>query len=294
MQDSGNAGQIDYWNDTPGQRWVTHDTELDNLHAPVAERLLERAGLKPGDRVLDIGCGAGATCVAAASRVGRDGGVFGVDVSSPLLLRAARRIEAHGLSNVELAQADAQSHPFKSESFDVVIARFGMMFFSDPVAAFRNVSEALRPGAPMVFAAWAGAEFNPWFSIPKQVTETRVGTAPPSLPGAPGPMAFSDAPRVIALLAAAGLSDVSAERTDLELVLPGGAAAAARLAVYVGPAARILRIKEATQSDRKDVVEALVHAFEDYGTADEFRIPASVYLFSARAAAPELESTKHA
>jgi len=282
----GNAGQIDYWNNAPGQRWVTHDTELDALHAPVTERLLARADLKQGDRVLDIGCGAGATCVAIAEHVGTKGSVVGVDVSSPLLLRAARRIEMQKMRNIELARADAQSHAFETGAFDLAVSRFGTMFFADPVLAFANIASALRPGAPIVFAAWAGADVNPWFALPIKAAEAQVGSAPPDPPGAPGPMAFRDAPRVIALLAAAGLTEIAAERADLELTLPGGPEAAAKLAIHIGPAARLLRIKNGTETDRMKIVDALTRDFDRLADGNVFRVPAAVYLFSARVAAP--------
>src|SRR5688500_3752262 len=119
---------------------VDYDAELRMQN----ERLRQSYGIRPGDRVLDIGCGAGQTTRDAA-RLAVAGSVLGVDASAPMIERARRLTEAAGLRNVEFEQADAQSHQFPDERFDVAISRFGTMFFADPVAAFSNIARAMRP-----------------------------------------------------------------------------------------------------------------------------------------------------
>jgi SAM-dependent methyltransferase len=136
---------------------VTYDTEV-RAHN---ERLRAATGVRAGDRVLDVGCGAGQSTRDAA-RAAAPGRVFGIDVSAPALERARRLTVAEGLDNVTYEQADAQVHRFEPERFDVAISRFGAMFFSDPVVAFRNIARALRPGGRLVLLVWQRREDNEW------------------------------------------------------------------------------------------------------------------------------------
>jgi SAM-dependent methyltransferase len=136
---------------------VTYDSELRAQN----ERLRAATGIRAGDRVLDIGCGAGLSTRDAA-RAAAPGRVLGVDVSAPALERARQLTVAEGLDNVTYEQADAQVHRFAPERFDVAISRFGTMFFSDPVVAFDNIARALRPGGRLVLLVWQTRARNEW------------------------------------------------------------------------------------------------------------------------------------
>lgn len=166
------------------------------------ERLRAAAGVRPGDRVLDIGCGGGHSTRDAA-RAAAPGSALGVDTSEELLELACRRTADEGVQNATYERGDAQVHPFAPGSFDVVISRFGTMFFADPLAAFRNIARAARPGGRLVMMVWQGRERNEWATAIEQA----LGVRPP-----PGPLnAFSlaDAPAVESLLAAAGFTDIA-------------------------------------------------------------------------------------
>ena len=201
-----NADQATFWNAQPGQNWVDFQADLDAQLSEVTDRLLAACAARPGERVLDIGCGAGGSTLALAAAVGAVGSVLGLDLSEPLLARAEERRRDLALGNVRFARGDAQDHPFAPGGFDLAASRFGVMFFADPVAAFRNIARALRPGGRLVFVAWAGPEHNPWFAIPQRAAVARLGPVAPTPPDAPGPMAFRDAARVTGLLEAAGLA----------------------------------------------------------------------------------------
>lgn len=277
---SPNAAQAEYWSSAAGRQWIEHQEALDQTMAGVLRLLVEGAALRPGERIADIGCGTGASTLAAAAMV-RPGHVLAVDLSAPLLDRARTRIETAGLRNVAFLLADAQAHRFDPAAFDAVISRFGMMFFEDPLAAFRNMARALRPQGRMVFVAWAETSRNPWFQIPEQAAIGRLGAPPAADPQAPGPLAFADAGRVADLLRAAGLCHVRAETMDCLLTPPGDVRAAARLASRVGPAARIMKAKSGTDEDA-EVIEARIAdhlgAYEQDGAV---RVPAVIHLFSA-------------
>jgi SAM-dependent methyltransferase len=148
-----NRAQQDYWEtDGPRQYRQFGDTN-EALLAPAGQAMLDAAQLRPGERVLDVGCGFGTSTLEAAERVAPSGRVVGVDISAAMLQPARERIAAAGADNVELLHADAQAYAFETGSFDAVISRFGMMFFEDPQAAFTNLARALRSGGRLVSCA---------------------------------------------------------------------------------------------------------------------------------------------
>lgn len=275
-----NTAQADYWSSAPGRRWIEHEEALDQAMVGILRQLLDAAALRPGDRVADIGCGTGASTLAAAAMV-QPGRVLGVDISEPLLDRARARAEAAGLQNVDFLLADAQTHRFEPAAFDLLVSRFGMMFFEDPVAAFRNLAQALRPEGRMVFVAWAETAKNPWFQIPQEAAIRRLGAPPPTDPQAPGPLAFADADRVAGLLRAAGLGQVRAETLNTLLTPPGDVAAAARIASRVGPAVRIMKARNGSEEDAKAIEAQITEGLRPYEQDGSVRVPAVVHLFSA-------------
>lgn len=277
-----NEAQRDYWSEGPGRHWVAHQAELDAIHAPVAELLLTAAAPRPGERLLDIGCGAGATCLMAAPMVAPAGEVTGIDISAPLVARARERVAEAGLRHVTIELADAQTLPRPARPWDLAISRCGLMFFDDPVAGLRNVANLLAPDARLVFAAWAGAEHNPWFRLPLEAAAERLGPAAPNDPDGPGPLAFRSRERVEALLARAGYLHLASREAEVRLVHPGGLDGAVSLARHVGPVARYLRDKGGDAADLAAILDRLRGAFAAFETKADFAVPARVNLFEAR------------
>lgn len=284
MSESANAEQTAFWNAEPGQRWVTREADLDALHAAVTDLLLAACAPLPGEAILDVGCGAGATLLAFAGAVGPTGRVLGLDVSEPLAARARDRAAEAGFGGtVDVAVCDAQTAALPTRAFDAAISRFGVMFFEDPVAAFRNIAGALSPGGRVCFAAWGGLESNPWFRDTMRVAVDRLDPgAPQQQSGGPGPMAFADRARVVGLLDAAGLVDCRATAMETELHHPGGVAALVDLAAAVGPTARLMREKGGTAEDLAAIRAGLAAALSPCATPDGVRIPAEVILYEAR------------
>jgi SAM-dependent methyltransferase len=277
-----NSAQAEYWNTAPGRKWLDHQEVLDALLAPALEVLLVHAGLVPGERVLDIGCGTGASSLAAALAVGSEGRVEGVDIAAELLSRAAERAASAGLGNLRFTLADAAVHPFPPAGHDALISRFGAMFFTDPVAAFANLARALRPGARVVLVAWAELARNPWFALPRDAAERRLGPAPADDPVAPGPMAFQDRARVAGLLEAAGFRDVSAEAATAALTPRGDMGEVARFMTRVGPASALLRHYDGTDEDAAAIAADCERAVAAFVTPAGLRIPAVLNVFAAR------------
>ena len=150
-----NASQREFWNGETGKNWVTHDTLMETMLQPLGEVVIDTLAPIAGERVLDIGCGCGHTSLSLAHRVGAEGAITGIDISAPMLSVARTLAEnrAEPSATIEFVEADAQTHDIQPDSFDVVFSRFGVMFFEDPVAAFSNIRNALRPLGVLLLAA---------------------------------------------------------------------------------------------------------------------------------------------
>jgi SAM-dependent methyltransferase len=234
-----NADQVAYWNGPTGERWTREQIAIDRAFESLTVRLLERAALRSGERVLDVGCGCGSMSLAAADAVGPAGAVLGVDVSVAMLARARER--AAGRVGLSFLESDASTHAFEP-TFDVAVSRLGVMFFGDPRAAFANLRSALRPGGRLVFVCWRPAADNAWVRVPMEAATRHVPPEPPSAPDAPGPFAFGDAARVERVLTGAGFEGITVSPFDAEVVLSDqGLDAAVRFAMSAGPTSRLLR-----------------------------------------------------
>src|SRR5262245_45458325 len=194
------------WDGDEGDQWTRFADEYDDSVRSIWARFLETDPIASADRVLDIGCGCGQSTRDAA-RLARDGSALGIDLSESMLGEARRRAVAEGLTNVEFRHADAQVHAFDSAAFDLVISRFGAMFFNDRPAAFANIASALRPGGRLAILAWQDIAQNEWIVA---VRESLAGgrDLPMPQPGTPGPAALADPDDVQGLLTGAGFRHV--------------------------------------------------------------------------------------
>jgi SAM-dependent methyltransferase len=279
-----NVEMIRYWNESAGPTWVANQERLDAQIAPLGARMLARAGLAAGERVLDVGCGCGETTLEAARAVGDAGRVAAVDISEVMLARARERAEAAGLAHrIDWRRADAQTARFEDARWDAVVSRFGVMFFEDPVAAFANLARALRPDGRLAFVCWQAREKNPWMMAPAMAAAKHIPFGPPPAPDAPGPFAFGDADRVRGILARAGFVDVETEAVDGPLRLAGETLEeTVALFLQIGPVGAALREANPTEDQRARVVDAVRGAIEGFRTPRGFEAPAGAWIFRGR------------
>ncbi|MEX3691207.1 class I SAM-dependent methyltransferase [Paraburkholderia sp. BR14263] len=238
------ADQAGDWKGQSGERWVANQARLDAMVAVFGQAAIEAAAPATGERVLDIGCGAGASSLALAARVGAGGQVLGVDISEPLIGRA--RALAQRDTPALFLVADASSAELPEGAFDILFSRFGVMFFDNPIAAFAHMRRALRPGGRVAFVCWRGAAENDWVRLPMGALK---GIVPPSAlpdPEAPGPFSFGDRGRVARILTAAGFTDIAIAPFDASVPFgEGGTRDAAiddavKMTLEVGPLSRAL------------------------------------------------------
>jgi SAM-dependent methyltransferase len=271
-----NTDQYTAWNGESGQRWSADADRRDRIMAPIADSLLEAARLSPGDRVLDISCGCGATTVAAARAVAPTGEVHGVDLSTPMLGVALQRAHAAGLTNARFEQADAQTHRLSREAFDVAISRFGTMFFADPGAAFANLAPALRPDGRLCIATWQPLDTNDWLAIPGAALLNHG-----SLPETTGPGMFSqsDPSDITATLGAAGFAAVDVTPVAVVLNLGPDPRAAADYLADTGIGRAVL--DTVPEPDKPAALAAVRAALAEHHTPRGVELGAAIWITTA-------------
>lgn len=277
--------QSAFWNGVAGDRWVRLAPELDHVLGPFGDAAIDAAALREGERVLDVGCGCGATTLELAERVGAAGRVVGIDLSAPMLARAGERSAARGRTSaapIELVLGDASTHELATGGFDVVYSRFGVMFFDEPARAFAHLATSLRPGGRLAFVCWRPMKENAWATVPLAAALPFLPPTPPEPPDAPGPFAFGDADRVRAILAAAGFEDVSLVAYDAQMALGSGRSlsSAVDYAMQIGVIAR--RIADLDETTRARVREAVSTALAPHVGADGGRLGAACWIVTAR------------
>lgn len=271
--------QATHWNQAGGQAWVELQGLMDGLNQPIENLLVEAAFPGAGGRVLDIGCGAGATTLAMARGLGPKGVCLGVDVSAPLLDLARERARAEGLEAADFLLGDAGAADMGG-SFDAALSRFGVMFFSDFDRAFANIRASLKPGAKLVFACWRSAADNPLAGAPVAAAAPLLPPMPKADPLAPGRFAFADPLRVRGVLERSGWHDIAIEALDAPT--PIALADLVTLSLKMGPVAAALRGQD--EETTAKVHHAVAAALAPYAGEDGV-VPmvAACWLVSARA-----------
>ncbi len=271
--------QIANWDGPMGEVWAASEARTDKGLIPVSNALFRLADVEPGEVVLDVGCGGGATTAQLAMDVGSTGRVVGLDVSKTLLALAEKRLD--GTAQAEFLHADAATVAFPKPMFDLLFSRFGVMFFGDPVAAFTNLHRGMKPEGRLAFACWRAAADNLWVNLPLRAAMTVVPPFPRATGYEPGPFAFGDDAYVARTLTAAGFTAPKFQQLDFTMNFAGLGLDAARAVCGVGPLARILR--DQPDEIKTQALAAVAEAIAPYAVGDQIQLPASVWLVTARA-----------
>lgn len=287
MSDAGarRAEQQALWNGVAGQAWVHEQALLDRLFAPFEALLVEAARETPGGRVLDVGCGTGATTLAVARALGPAGDCTGVDISAPMIALARARAAQDRIA-ARFVEADVEGYRFAPASFDLVMSRFGVMFFGDPVRAFAGLRAAVRPSGGLAMLVWRGAVDNAFMTAAERAAAPLLPPQPPREPEAPGQFAFADPDRVRHILGEGGWSGIEIDPVDVECAMSD--AELDTYAVRLGPLARLL--PTLGQTERARVVAAARAGFEPYRADGQVRFTAACWMIRVRPGAPSHRS----
>lgn len=274
------ANQKALWNGPAGRAWVENQRLLDQLFVPFETLLAGDEALATATRVLDVGCGTGATTLAIARRLGARGVCVGVDLSEPMIAMARTRAEQEQ-AGARFFAADAQTHAFERADFDLIVSRFGVMFFDDPVQAFANLRRAAREDARLNFIAWRSASENPFMTTAERAAAPLLPHLPTRRPDAPGQFAFADPDRVRAILVESGWSEIEIQPIDIACTMPENDLVP--YLTWLGPVGLLLQ--DADERTRAQVVDTLRDAFATYVHGGEVRFDAACWQVSARAQA---------
>jgi len=265
------------WNGRSGHAWVEAQTALDAMFLPFESLLVEPVRARSAQQVLDVGCGTGSTTLAVGRWLGAQGRCTGIDISQPMIAAARTRAERQDASTRFIC-ADAQSYPFDPAMFDMIISRFGVMFFSQPVAAFANLRRAARDGAALHVIAWRSPGENAFMTTAER-TAAPLLQLPDRQPGAPRQFAFADRDHVAAILEQSGWTGIDMQPIDVDCTLPES-----ELIGYftrLGPVG--LALQDVNEQRRTHLIKTVRAAFDPYVEGDHVRYTAACWKVSAHA-----------
>ena len=246
-----NDEQHEFWNKGIGQKWVKKDNSMNERFAILTEEFFARANIIKNDKVLDIGCGGGITSFEASKLVGKDGYVLGADISN-ILLDLARRNYSN-IANLEFKYCDVQNYNFEKNVFSKVISRFGVMFFENPIAAFKNIYNSIQDGGSLHFVCWTNVMENEFFTAAANVIIKHLNREFPEITQAPGPFAFSEKKYVKQILNASGFKNIKVNKIYTSLSTNDDAEKDGDLLFNIGFAGRLLSEENLSEEELSNI-----------------------------------------
>jgi SAM-dependent methyltransferase len=275
-----NTDQAAFWEEL-APSWLEGEQHSEKVSGRFGRLAMDRLDLRPGQRVVDIGCGSGLTTVELAGMVGPDGEADGFDIAPSLVRAAQERAARAGIANAHFTVADVQTHDLEEGAYDAAFSRFGVMFFADPETAFARIRRAVRPGGVLAFASWQNIFLNEWMFVPGSAVVAVTGALPPMPePGQPGPFSLADPERIEQLLDHAGFTGIEVEAVDETIVLPAAdVASLTELSRRVGPVREALR--DADEATARQIGDAVREALEAKVSDGELRLSAGAFIARA-------------
>ena len=278
--DDKNIKQKQFWSGAGGDVWVDKQREMDIMLNPLGRKAIEQLVLEEHTKILDIGCGCGATAIEIAKMVPK-GHVTGLDISIPMLDRAEKFASEMSLSNIDFQVKDVQTEEINSNHYDIAFSRFGVMFFEDPYEAFKNINQSIKENGQLVFVCWQHSSLNPWQSLSLQVIKEYLDLPSPP-PKSPGPFAFEDKDYIEDILKGTDFKDISIADNQEDIVMFSGKSIREACEDYltINPVVTEM-LKNSGNELKEEILEALIAKFSSFHNNDGLLFPSATWIVSA-------------
>ena len=280
MEDK-NVKQKEFWSGAGGDVWVNKQKEMDIMLNPLGQRAIDKLDLSNGKRILDIGCGCGATTLEIAKMI-PEGKIIGVDISEPMLNQARKDALEMSLSNTEFVVQDVQTDEISKDAFDIAFSRFGVMFFQDSYEAFKNINNALQIGGQLSFVCWQEPLLNPWQSLSIQVIKQFIDLPAPA-PKSPGPFAFEDKSYIEDILDRSNFKEINIDDNQEEIIMFSGKSLKEASEDYltINPVVTEM-LKNSPKELKEEILEALIIKFSDFHEDHGLVFPSATWIVTAK------------
>ena len=267
----------EYWNEAGGRKWVNNLLRIEKTLEPIGSKMLEVMREEANVKVLDVGCGGAELAAKTASLLGQGSEVIASDISQHILDEAKRNQSS---ANLRFLQCDVENYDFEPHLFDVVISRFGVMFFENPLKAFTNINRSMKNGGRLNLLVWKTFDENLWMKVPASAAFKILERPEPPKEGEPGPFSLCDSDAFGEMLSAAGFDDITFVSNKLNLNL-GSLNEAVQLMTQLGPAAK--PYGEAPSDLQKQARESMEAVLSQHESASGVLLPSAFWLVRATA-----------
>ena len=277
-----NKNQKDFWSGKGGDIWVERQNAMDTMLSPLGEAALNKLNFNEEENVLDIGCGCGHTTLNIAKRIGPSGNVTGLDISEPMLKRAKESAVEMSITNTSFKCVDVQTEDLGDQIYSSAFSRFGVMFFEDSIAAFKNINKSLISGGYLSFVCWQSPAVNPWQSLFIQEVKKFLDLPSPP-PRSPGPFAFMESEYVSSILEESKFQDITIEGHEAEVNMFSGRSLSDSVKDYISINPVVTQmLKESSENQIAEIVNSGIEAFSPYYSEKGLIFPSATWLVTAR------------
>ena len=277
-----NKNQRDFWSGKGGDIWVERQNVMDTMLSPLGEAALNKLNFNEEENVLDIGCGCGHTTLNIAKRIEPLGNVTGLDISEPMLERAKESAVEMSITNTTFKCVDVQTEDLGDQIYSAAFSRFGVMFFEDSIAAFKNINKSLISGGYLSFVCWQSPAVNPWQSLFIQEVKKFLDLPSPP-PRSPGPFAFMESEYVSSILEESKFQDIRIEGHEAEVNMFSGRSLSDSVKDYISINPVVTQmLKESSENQIAEIINSGIEAFSPYYSEKGLIFPSATWLVTAR------------
>ena len=277
-----NKNQKDFWSGKGGDIWVERQNAMDTMLSPLGEAALNKLNFNEEENVLDIGCGCGHTTLNIAKRIGPSGNVTGLDISEPMLKRAKESAVEMSITNTSFKCVDVQTEDLGDQIYSAAFSRFGVMFFEDSIAAFKNINKSLISGGYLSFVCWQSPAVNPWQSLFIQEVKKFLDLPSPP-PRSPGPFAFMESEYVSSILEESKFQDITIEGHEVEVNMFSGRSLSESVKDYISINPVVTEmLKDSSENQITEITNSAIEAFSPYYSDKGLIFPSATWLVTSK------------